>query len=243
MDKNEIEQTIQAFIRAATRAKEAGFDGVQIHAAHGYLLSQFLSPHFNVRTDEYGGTVEKRARIVLTILEGVKTNLGDDFPVLIKMNCDDFIEGGLSVDQMLQISELLEDAGIDGLEMSGGTQDSASQYIPVRLRVPKSEDEEAYYREPAKRCKERIKVPLMLVGGIRSYTVAEKLIQDGVADFISLSRPLIREPQLIARWKSGNREKSPCQSCNLCFKPIRDGKGMYCVVEAREREKEAAEEG
>ena len=135
---------------------------------------------------------------------------------------------------------MLEDAGIDGFEMSGGTQDSASQYIPVRLRVPKSEDEEAYYREPAKRYKERIKVPLILVGGIRSYTVAERLIQDGVADFISLSRPLIREPHLVARWKSGDREKSPCQSCNMCFKPIRDGKGMYCVVEAREREKKAA---
>ena len=141
---------------------------------------------------------------------------------------------------MLEIAGSLEHAGIDGIEMSGGTQDSASQYIPVRIRVPKSEDEEVYYREPAKRYKERVNVPLILVGGIRSYTVAESLVEDGVADFISLSRPLIREPHLFARWKSGDREKSPCQSCNLCFKPIRDGKGMYCVVEAREREKEAS---
>ena len=97
MDRDEIERTIQAFIRAANRAKEAGFDGVQIHAAHGYLLSQFLSPRFNERTDEYGGTVENRARIVLTILKGIKASLGDDFPVLTKMNCDDFIERGLSL--------------------------------------------------------------------------------------------------------------------------------------------------
>lgn len=239
MTREEIEQTIQSFVSAADWSQQAGFDGVQIHAAHGYLLSQFLSPCFNKRTDDYGGSARNRARIVLAILERTKTALGAAFPVLIKINSDDFIDGGLTVEEMLQTSEMLERAGIDGIELSGGTVDAASQYNPVRRGRLKSEEQEAYYREAAKRFKERIGVPLVLVGGIRSYAVAEDLIQKGTADYISLSRPFIREPHLIARWRLGDREKSACRSCNLCFKPIRDGEGMYCVAEAKERERKS----
>ena len=233
MTPEEIEQTIQSFVSAADWSQQAGFDGVQIHAAHGYLLSQFLSPYFNKRTDEYGGSIQNRARIVLAILERTKAALGANFPVLVKMNSDDFIDGGLTVEEMLQISELLEDAGIDGIELSGGTVDAAGRYNPARRGRLKSQRQEVYYREAARRFKERIGVPLLLVGGIRSYTVAEELIEKGMTDYISLSRPFIREPHLIARWKSGDREKSACRSCNLCCKPIQDGEGMYCVVAAR----------
>ncbi len=236
MTPEEIEQAIQSFVSAATRSQQAGFDGVQVHAAHGYLLSQFLSPYFNKRTDEYGGSIENRVRIVLAILERTKAALGATFPVLIKMNSDDFIDGGLTVEEMLQVSGMLEGAGIDGIELSGGTGDAASRHSPVRRGKLKSEEQEAYYREAARRYKERIGVPLLLVGGIRSYTVAEDLIQKGMADYISMSRPFIREPHLIARWKSGDREKSACRCCNLCYKPIRDGDGMYCVAAAKERE-------
>ncbi|NQU21058.1 MAG: NADH:flavin oxidoreductase [Candidatus Nealsonbacteria bacterium] len=242
MTPQQIEQTIQSFTRAAEWSQQAGFDGVQIHAAHGYLLSQFLSPHFNKRTDEYGGSIRNRARLVLAILEKIKAALGATFPVLIKMNSDDFIDGGLTVEEMLRISEMLEDAGIDGIELSGGTVDGAGRYNPARRGRLKSQRQEVYYREAAKRFKERIGVPLLLVGGIRSYTVAEDLIQKGMADYISLSRPFIREPHLIARWKSGDREKSACRCCNLCYKPIQDGEGMYCVTAARERERKSAAE-
>ena len=228
MTTEEIEQTIDAFANGARRAKEAGFDGVQIHAAHGYLLSQFLSPHFNKRTDEYGGGVQRRARLVLEILERIKALAGAVYPVLIKMNSEDFLDDGFTVAEMLQVAAMLEEAGIDGIELSGGVNDPECHYIPVREGTPLTEEEEAYYRHAARRYKERIGVPLILVGGIRSYTVAKELIEDGLADYIALSRPLIREPNLIARWKSGDTAKSECGSCNACFGPIGRGEGFYC---------------
>ncbi len=233
----EIQKTVDAFVAGAARAKAAEFDGVQIHAAHGYLLSQFLSPHYNRRHDEFGGTVKRRARIVLDILGRIKSTLGTGFPVLIKMNSEDFIDDGLTVDEALQTARLLEEAGIDAIELSGGTADEASQFKPVRRGRLPSEEKEVFYRDAARRYKETITVPLILVGGIRSYSVAEELIHDGVADFVSLSRPLIREPGLVGRWKSGDIAKSECGSCNLCFKPILEGKGVYCVAQEREREK------
>ena len=239
MTLGEIEQTIEAFVAAARRAQTAGFDGVQIHAAHGYLLSQFLSPHFNRRTDEFGGALDNRARIVLTTLEGIKAVCGKTFPVLIKLNSEDFIDGGLTVEESLQIASMLERAGIDGIEMSGGSMDAASKFKPVRRGGLPSEDQEVYYREPAKRFKATIGVPLILVGGIRSYMVAERLIEEGIADYVSISRPFIREPHLVARWKSGDTEKSACGSCNMCFVPIVKGEGMYCVAERRQREKKS----
>jgi 2,4-dienoyl-CoA reductase-like NADH-dependent reductase (Old Yellow Enzyme family) len=233
----EIQTTIDAFVAAAGRAKAAGFDGVQIHAAHGYLLSQFLSPYFNRRENGFGGSLESRARIVMGILGGIKSTLGSAFPVLIKMNSEDYINGGLSVEEMLQIARMLEDAGIDGIELSGGTTDAASQFNPVRQGKLPSEEDEVFYREAARRYKESINVPLILVGGIRSYSVAERLVDYGVADFISLCRPLIREPDLVARWKSGDTSRSECGSCNLCFKPIFKGEGMYCVSQRQGRER------
>jgi 2,4-dienoyl-CoA reductase-like NADH-dependent reductase (Old Yellow Enzyme family) len=241
MTDEEIQQTTDAFVAAAERARTAGLDGVQIHAAHGYLLSQFLSPYFNHRTDDYGGTVANRARIVLTIVQRMKRTCGDGYPVLIKMNSEDYIDGGLTVDEMLQVAHLLEEGGIDGIELSGGTGDAASEFTPIRQGKAPSEEREAYYREAARRYKERIGVPLILVGGIRSYQVAESVVEEGIADYVSLSRPFIREPHLVARWKSGNTEKSECGSCNLCFQPIREGKGMYCVAEAKLREKDSTD--
>ncbi len=240
MTPEEIEQTIQSFVNAAERSQQAGFDGIQIHAAHGYLLSQFLSPYFNKRTDEYGGSIQNRVRIVLAILERTKAALGAAFPVSIKINSDDFIDGGLTVEEMLRISALLESAGIDGIELSGGTVDVAGRHNPSRRGRLKSPRQEVYYREAAGRFKQRIGVPLLLVGGIRSYSVAEALLEEGTADYICLSRPFIREPHLIARWKSGDREKSACRSCNLCCKPIQDGQGIHCVAAAKQRERDSA---
>ena len=234
MAGDEIEATIEAFVEAARRARDAGFDGVQLHAAHGYLLSQFLSPYFNRRTDQYGGSTQNRARIVLSILERIGDSLGDAFPALIKMKSEDFLEGGLQVEEMLQIAAMLAEAGIAGIEMSGGTIDPSGYQIPVRRKSPVTEDEEVYYRDAARQFKETIGVPLILVGGIRSYDVARELIENGSADYIALSRPLIREPHLVARWKSGDARKSECESCNGCFGPIFKGRGIYCVRTNRE---------
>ena len=231
MALGEVECIIQAFALAAQRACQAGFDGVQIHAAHGYLLSQFLSPHFNRRKDLYGGSLENRSRIVLDILQRIRAALGRQFTVLIKTNSEDFLKHGSTVEDMLQFAARLEQAGIDGIELSGGTNDPASIYHPVRQGTPAVEAEEVYYRAAAQRYKEKIRVPLLLVGGIRSYSVAAHLIEDGATDFVSLSRPLIREPHLVARWKAGATNRATCDSCNLCFDPIWKGEGVYCVVQ------------
>ena len=230
MTQADISKLIEVFAQGAVRAKQAGFDGVQIHAAHGYLLSQFLSPFFNKRTDAYGGTIENRARVVLEVIESIRASVGHDFPVLIKINSEDFLDKGLTVDDMLHGAALLEQAGIDAIELSGGTAYSGRR-IPVRIAKIDTQEKEAFYKAAAKRYKERITVPLMLVGGIRSYEVAERLVDKGIADYISLCRPLIREPDLINRWKQGDTSRATCLSDNLCFKPTRAGQGLYCVTE------------
>lgn len=231
MTKSEIFQIIEDFKNAAVRAKKSGFDGVQIHAAHGYLLNQFLSPFFNKRKDEYGGSIENRARLILEILQAIRSELGRQFAILIKINSDDFIEGGFTQSEMVQVSAMLESAGIDAVELSGGTSLKISSYSSSRVGEIDSKKEEVYYCDAANLYKEKITVPLILVGGIRSYEVANELVEKELADYISLCRPLIREPDLIKRWKRGNTERAACIYCNKCFEPTRAGKGIYCVIE------------
>ena len=233
MTEDEILKVGEAFARAAIRAVKAGFDGIQIHAAHGYLLSQFLSPFHNRRKDAYGGGVENRARAVLEVLRRMRDAVGPGYPVLIKMNSEDFVDGGLSVDDMLAVAVTLEKAGIDAIELSGGSAFSPPKYISSRPGRIESEKDEVYYREAARRYKEKVHVPLMLVGGIRSYGVAEMLAEGGIADYLALCRPLIREPGLINRWRSGDTGKATCVSDNGCFTPARAGRGLFCVVEQR----------
>jgi 2,4-dienoyl-CoA reductase-like NADH-dependent reductase (Old Yellow Enzyme family) len=230
MTQTDISVVIDAFAHGAVRAKNAGFDGVQIHAAHGYLLSQFLSPFFNKRTDGYGGSIENRTRIVLQVLRHIRTSVGNDFPVLIKINSEDFLDGGLTIDDMLHAAALLEKAGIDAIELSGGTVISGRLIPAITVKID-TKEKEVFYKEAAKRCKKKISVPLMLVGGIRSYEIAEQLINNSIADYISLCRPLICEPYLIDRWKQGDTRKARCLSDSLCFKPAREGRGLYCVRE------------
>ena len=230
-----IQKLIDAFADAARRAQSAGFDGVQIHSAHGYLLSQFLSPIFNKREDEYGGSIRNRARIHLMVYRALRNTVGDDYPILIKMNCRDFAENGMGVDDARQFAKLWDEVGFDAIELSGGLL-TGGKLSPSRPRI-NSEDREAYFKDDARQFKKDIGIPLILVGGIRSFHIAEKLVSDGCADYISMSRPFIREPDLINRWKVGDRRKAQCKSDNLCFRPGFDGQGIYCVVEKRAREK------
>jgi 2,4-dienoyl-CoA reductase-like NADH-dependent reductase (Old Yellow Enzyme family) len=227
----EIGRVVAAFGESALLAKKAGFDAVQIHAAHGYLLSQFLSPFFNKRKDAYGGSIENRARIVLETLQSVRQAVGDEYPVLIKINSEDFVAGGLTVDEMLFVAGQLARGGIDAIEMSGGTVYASGAFSAIRTGAFDTPEKEVFYREAATRYKAKISVPLMLVGGIRSFEVAEKLVNDGLADYISLSRPLIREPALVNRWKSGDLRRATCISDNACFGPTLKGEGLQCVRE------------
>lgn len=229
MTSLEIENVITAFGHAALRAKKAGFDGIQVHAAHGYLLSQFLSPAFNKRTDAFGGDVENRAKIIVDVLGAIRGQVGADYPVLIKMNSRDFLDGGLELDASVRVGAILRQAGLDAIELSGGTLVSGEKN-PSRTGIL-TEEKEAYFRDAAKVFKENIDIPLLLVGGIRSFSVAEKIVDSGVADYISMSRPFIREPDLVSRWASGDRSKATCLSDSKCFMPALGGKGLYCIVE------------
>lgn len=234
MTQGDIGETVRAYAEAALRAKKAGYDGVQVHAAHGYLLSQFLSPWFNRRTDRYGGSVENRARIILEILAAIRGVAGGEYPVLVKVNSEDFLEGGLTREDSQQAALLIAAAGADAIELSGGTLLSG-RLSPSRAKIDTA-DQEAYFREVAKALKPKLRIPLILVGGIRSFEVAEGLVRDGVAEFVSLSRPFIREPGLVNRWRSGDRRRASCLSDNRCFGPAMRGKGFYCVVDREERE-------
>ena len=230
MAVEDIQEIIAAFGRAARRAKEAGFDAIQIHGAHGFLVNQFLSPAFNRRTDAYGGPIENRVRAVLEILETMRGQVGADFPILIKLNSEDLIEGGLTVADSLKAAAMLQDAGIDAVELSGGTV-VTGDHCQTEINT---EEKEAYWRKAAKAFREKLTVPLFLVGGIRSFQLAEKLYEEGYADYFSISRPLIREPGLVARWESGDLAKATCLSDNLCRGPLMEGGGIYCVVDQKE---------
>lgn len=229
MTAQDIRNLVEAFAQAARRAQAAGFDGVQLHAAHGYLLSQFLSPIFNRRQDDYGTAVDNRARIHIDILHTIRETVGNDYPILVKLNCQDFAENGLTPEDSLQVAGRLADAGANAIELSGGLLTNKN-LSPCRSGI-NSPDKEAYFKEEARCCKREIDVPVMLVGGIRSLDVAEKLVQHEATDYVSMSRPFIREPALIRRWQSGDQRKASCKSDNLCFKPGLKGKGICCVTE------------
>ncbi|MFP4473929.1 MAG: NADH:flavin oxidoreductase [Desulfatibacillaceae bacterium] len=222
------------FALAAGRARRAGFDGVQVHAAHGYLLSSFLSPFYNRRCDEYGGSPDNRARLLLEVIDAVREETGPDLFVGVKLNSADFVENGLTVDDVLYVSTLLEQQGVDAVELSGGTMFSGA-LNPVRKGDPASSNQEAWYEETARRFKETVSLPLMLVGGIRTFEKARSLVREGAADYISMARPFIREPGLVARWKSGDTARAACVSDNSCRQAIILGRGPVCVTLERQK--------
>ncbi len=240
MTKDDIAQTIADYAAAAVRARKAGFDAVQLHGAHSSLLSQFFSPYFNHRTDEYGGSIENRARFGLEVLRAVRSAVGPSFPVLIKTNSEDFLDGGSTLDQMVPYALMLEREGIDAIELSGGTHLSEPRYFCSRPEGTVPKEQEIYFKEAAELYKREVRVPLILVGGVRSLGVAEGVIRSGLADYVALCRPFIRETGLVKRWGLGDTGPATCISCNLCFGPMRAGDGVYCVALERQRQKKAA---
>ncbi|MBF0553009.1 MAG: NADH:flavin oxidoreductase [Nitrospirae bacterium] len=214
MADEEIWAMIHAFGEAARRAKAAGFDGVQIHGAHGYLVNQFLSSHTNRRTDKWGGGEDRRFRFLEEVYKAIREAVGRDYLVFIKMNSSDHLCcGGLRPDESLRIAQRLETLGIDAVEVSGGMYESNLR--PARTKILHPEDE-AYFKEPAALFKMSLNIPVILVGGIRTRGIAEEMLVKGYADLISMSRPLIREPDLPNKFRAG-KDKADCQSCNACM--------------------------
>lgn len=228
----EIEAITDAFAQAARRAKKWGFDGVQIHGAHGYLVNQFLSPLTNQRSDDYGGSLENRSRFLFDVYEKIRAQVGNDYPVFIKLNGDDHMDNGLSNKEAVQIAKQLSDFGIDAIEVSSGTAASAEKG-PTRVKI-NSPEKEAYNLELARTIKNEVVCPVICVGGFRSLSIAQKAVEKDGMDFIALSRPLIREPDLANKWVAQESQTAECISCNQCFIPGRIKGGIYCVVQKKE---------
>ena len=227
----EVWQIIKNFADTGRRVYESGYDMVQIHSAHGYLLSDFVSPFTNKRTDEFGGTLQKRTKILVDIYNQLRDELPKNFPIIIKLNTIDYLQEGLRLDEAKEIAKILIDAGYDAIEPSSGRYDlkisSGKTYPSVTVN---SEENENYFLQNVKILKPIIKGrSIFLQGGVRNPLMMEEFIKDDVADFIALSRPLIYEPDIPKRLKNGDLSPPLCTNCNACL-TVAANDTAYCVV-------------
>lgn len=195
---SEVEELVQKFVTSAKVAKEAGFSGVQIHAAHGYLISQFLSPHDNRRTDKYGGSLENRMRFLKEIYLGMREELGKNFTIGIKINSTDFKEDGLTEEDSLKTIIELANLGLDFVEISGGTYER-----PAMMGATSKSTNQVFFAEYSKKLKQKIKIPVVVTGGIRSINAMNTLLNDNTTDFIGIARPLTIDPNIPNKIKQG----------------------------------------
>ena len=210
MTEQDIMDIIGDFKAAARRAVDAGFDAVQLHGAHGYLMSQFLSPLTNYRKDGWGGTSGNRRRFQREVVKAVRGALPDGFPLLMKFGVKDDQEGGLPIEEGLEAARQMAADGVNGIEVSGG------------IGMTSVAKGEAYFRDRAAAVKHAVAVPVMAVAGIRTTAIAQAIVDSGDADMVSMSRPFIREPDLIERWERDSKE-AKCLSCSRCFAFTRHG--------------------
>lgn len=223
--EEEILDFIQRFARVSVIARDCGFTGVQIHGAHGYLLSSFLSPHTNRRTDAWGGSLENRARFLLETLKAVRQSVGKDFPVAVKLNSDDFRKGSFTNEDCLGVVQMLNGASLDLLEISGGTYeqprllgvdgDAATAQAPQRAST---QQREAYFLDYAERIRKVAKMPLMVTGGFRSRAGMEDALNSGACDVIGLARPLVTQPDAPKRLFARTTEQLPSHESALSVK-------------------------
>ncbi|MBB3048205.1 2,4-dienoyl-CoA reductase-like NADH-dependent reductase (Old Yellow Enzyme family) [Litorivivens lipolytica] len=200
MSEEKIQDVIQRFIRTAQLAEKSGFTGVQIHAAHGYLLSQFLSPLTNRREDQWGGSLENRARLLLEVVKGVRAVVSAEFSVSVKINSADFQRGGFSPDEARQVVQLLNALSVDMVEISGGSYEAPAMH--GRTRDDSTIAREAYFLEFAKEIQATANMPIMVTGGIRRAPIAEQAIESGI-DMVGIATALAINPRLPNDWRKG----------------------------------------
>jgi 2,4-dienoyl-CoA reductase-like NADH-dependent reductase (Old Yellow Enzyme family) len=227
MTDEDIQEIVRDFSKAALRGKEAGFDAIQLHGAHGYLMSQFQSPLLNHRTDKWGGNAENRRRFHLEVIREVRKQVGEDFPLMIKYGIQDDGEEGLSLSEGLDTVRHMVREGIDGIEISANIGRAAI------MAPKKGEPERAYFRDRTAAVKRTVDVPVILVGGVRSLEMAQNIVDSGDADLISMCRPFIREPDLVARWGRGDTSPAKCISCFKCSGIAARGVPLECAEERR----------
>jgi 2,4-dienoyl-CoA reductase-like NADH-dependent reductase (Old Yellow Enzyme family)/thioredoxin reductase len=223
--RKDIDSLVQAYAQAALRVRNAGADGVEIHACHGYLLSSFLSPYTNRRTDENGGPVEARAKVVLDVLAAVRREVGDEFPVIVRINGRDYVEGGLELDDAMTIAKLLEAGGADAIDVTAGFYESRATTFPGVASA------QAVHAELSAAVKQAVSIPVITVGKIRDPEAAETVLREGQADLVALARGLIADPQWAAKARRGEADTiRPCLYTNRCRFRIQLGLRMRCDV-------------
>jgi 2,4-dienoyl-CoA reductase-like NADH-dependent reductase (Old Yellow Enzyme family)/thioredoxin reductase len=222
----EIQELVARFTGAACRAHAAGFDAIELHGAHGYLIGQFLSPESNRRQDAWGGDTQRRARFFTELVQAIKRELGREYPVICRMNGRDLVPGGLELDEAVEMGALLEAAGADSVSVSGGIHASRPYAIIPGMSVPRG-----CYAEYSEAFKRRLTVPVMAVGRINTPGLAEEILASGRADLICLSRALLADPYFPAKARSGHLDRIvPCIACNECIATIHRHHGIACTV-------------
>jgi 2,4-dienoyl-CoA reductase-like NADH-dependent reductase (Old Yellow Enzyme family) len=240
---DQIEEIVINFAEATRRAYESGYDMVQYNAAHGWLLCNFLSPYTNKRTDDYGGSVEKRTKILADIYNQTRDKVGKNFPLFLKLQTKDYFPEGLSLDEGKDIAKIVVDTGYDAVEISGGSVELILKKLdPYPSLVVKSPEQENYFLPNIRELKSVLKdIPVILMGGVKNPELAEKILQEKEANFIALSRPLIYEPDLPNRWRKGDLSSPLCTSCNQCFATIMSGP-VHCPVKKKSEKRRKREE-
>jgi len=229
-----IQDVIKSFTIAARRAYDSEYDMIQLNAGHGWLLCNFLSPYTNKRADEFGGSIENRTRILVEIYNGITDELGKDFPIMLKLQAQDFVEGGLTLEEGKQIAKIVVDTGYAAIEPSGGSGDTLlNPGMTYPSIIVKSSEEENYFLPIVKEIKPIMRnSKVILMGGVRNPIKAEHLLQEKQIDFIAMSRPLICEPDLPNKWKSDELYVPLCTSCNSCYMSVLSG-SVKCTIKRK----------
>ncbi|PST96013.1 oxidoreductase [Photobacterium iliopiscarium] len=225
MTQADIDYIVEAFALATKRAQDAGFDGVEIHAAHTYLINQFLSPYYNQRDDQYGGSLDNRMRFLLEIYAKIRTLVGDDFPILVKLTASEFFEGGLTFADTRLICKKLAVVGVDAIIISGNVHGKADTMVGESYDGYTIEAE-GYFHQYGDIISQDVDVPVITVGGLSEFDAIEAMANNTGIEFFALSRPLLSEPKLIKRWLEGYKADVECERCSKC----RTRRGNFCVV-------------
>lgn len=237
LEEDEIQDIIQRFVRTAEIAKKAGFTGVQLHGAHGYLISEFLSPLVNKRTDQWGGSLENRARFLLESVRGIRASVGPDYPISVKLNSSDFQKGGFSEEDSRTVIQWLQQESVDLIELSGGTYEQMAVFDEEggataegeRVISAASAKREAYFIDMARKIRQQCDVPLMVSGGFRTVEGMEEAVASGVTDLVGLGRPLSSEPDLANHILDGSVTSARIATKNIAlgkrwFSPASDNR-------------------
>lgn len=231
--EQEINMIIDFYAKAAENAKKVGADGIAIHSAHQSLLSQFLSPITNKRTDKWGGSIENRARIHEEIYRTIRAKVGKNFPIFIKLGVEDLLPGGLQFAEGKSVAKLIVGYGYDALEISQGLQDM-TDWAKTSVRTVMRSSDEAYFRLWAREIKKLVDKPIIMSGGLRDYAMIKEIIEGEEADLVGMCRPLIRETDLINRWQRGDTRRATCISCNKCLTElVMKGEPLECYLDKK----------